>query len=474
MNSRSLRFRLTVWYAGWLSVVFIAFGGIIYFASKQYLESTLKETLMRRARQIAEVVQESETKPNVNPLTAEIQTHFAPEANSRFVRITRATGDEIYESGPPKDSSFDPRTIPAAEMIDHRESLAREVLAGGQPMFFASVPVATARNHYTVEVGSSAVPIKMALHHVLVAFGFAVPMLIVVAVAGGYLLVQRALEPVDQVISAAERISSDNLGERLPVSATGDELERLSTALNNMIRRLDESFQQNTRFMADTSHELRTPLTIMRAELEETLRNNTSNPEVCRLAETMLEEIQRLARIVAGLFAMSRLDDKEAKQEFARFDLGILVTGTADQMSALAEDKHVTIRCAVPRPVLVDADRAGLKQVTVNLLDNAIKYTPTGGSITVSVLARDSKAVLEVADTGTGIPPDALPLVFERFFRVDKVRSRELGGAGLGLAIVRSICAAHGGTVEAQSKQGEGSRFIVELPLASATNGQIS
>jgi len=474
MNARSLRFRLIVWYAGWLSVVFIAFGGIIYFASKQYLESTLKETLLRRARQIAEVVQDTETKPKANPLPAEIQTRFAPEANSRFVRITRATGDEIYESGPPKDSSFDPRTIPASEKIDHRESLVREVLAGGQPMFFASVPVATARNHYIVEVGSSAVSIKMALHHVLVAFGIAVPMLIAVAVAGGYLLVQRALEPVDQVIRTAERISSDNLGERLPVPATGDELERLSTALNNMIRRLDESFQHNTRFMADTSHELRTPLTVMRAELEETLRNHAGNLEEFRLAETMLEEVQRLARIVASLFAMSRFDDKEAMQEFARFDLGTLVTSTADQMSALAEDKHLTIRCTIARPVLVDADRPGLKQVTVNLLDNAIKYTPSGGSITVNVHARDSKAVLEVADTGMGIPPDALPLVFDRFFRVDKALSRELGGAGLGLSIVKAICAAHGGTVGVQSIQGEGSRFIVELPLASGTNGQSS
>ena len=472
MNSRSLRFRLIVWYAVWLSVVFIAFGGIIYFASKQYLESTLTESLSRRVRQIAEVVRSATPKSGMNQLAKEIQTRFAPEANGRFVRITRAAGDELYRSGSPKDSSFDPQSIPAAAKINTQESFIRQVLPDGRSMFFVTLPISVMDDEYIVEVGSSAASIQMTLHHVLVAFGIAVPVLIVVAVAGGFLLVQRALQPVDHIIKTAEQISSHNLGERLPVPPTGDELERLSSALNNMIRRLDQAFQHNTRFMADTSHELRTPLAVMQAELEDAIQNNPDNSEVCRIAGTMLEEVQRLARIVAGLFAMSRLDAGEAEQEFVRFDLGKLVTSTAGQMSLLAEDKSVSITCAASKPVFVVADRAGLKQVTVNLLDNAIKYTPSGGGITVSVHARDSKAVLEVADTGTGIPPDALPHVFDRFFRVDKARSRELGGAGLGLSIVKSICVAHGGTVDVQSKEGEGSRFIVELPLASATNQQ--
>jgi heavy metal sensor kinase len=336
-------------------------------------------------------------------------------------------------------------------------------------MLFVSAPAAKAGSRLLVEVGSSAVPIKTTLHLVLVAFAFTLPVLIFVTVGGGFLLVQRALQPIDQVIRSAERISSDNLGDRLPVPATGDELQRLSLAMNNLIRRLDEVLQHNTRFMADTSHELRTPLTVMRAELEESLRSHPANAEVCRLAETMLEEVHRLTRIVAGLFAISRLEDKQARPEFAQFDLGTLVASTADQMMVLAEDKSVTISCQIPQPVLVEADRSSLKQVTVNLLDNAIKYTSSGGSITVDVAARDGKAVLEVTDTGAGIPAEALPHVFERFFRVDKTRSRDLVGAGLGLSIVKSICVAHGGTVGVQSKEGEGSRFIIELPIALAT-----
>jgi signal transduction histidine kinase len=179
-----------------------------------------------------------------------------------------------------------------------------------------------------------------------------------------------------------------------------------------------------------------------------------------------LEEVDRLAKIVQTLFAISRLDAGEAQQEWRRFDLAGVAADTAGQMSLLAEDKEISVNCNVEQEAVVEGDRARIKQVVVNLLDNAIKYTPPGGSIQLNVRARDGKAVLEVLDTGIGIPAAALPHVFERFFRVDKARSRELGGAGLGLAIVKSICTAHGGQIDAKSAEGQGSRFIVELPLA--------
>ncbi|MEY4199685.1 MAG: hypothetical protein RLZZ265_1425, partial [Verrucomicrobiota bacterium] len=183
---------------------------------------------------------------------------------------------------------------------------------------------------------------------------------------------------------------------------------------------------------------------------------------------SVLEEVERLAKIVENLFALSRLDAGEAQAESVQFDLGQLAATTAEQMSLLAEDKQVTLNCLAPRVVSVEGDRARLKQVVVNLLDNAVKYTPPGGSVTLSVVAAPNlgKAVLEVADTGMGIPTGALPHVFERFFRVDKARSRELGGAGIGLSIVKAICSAHGGQVEVASEEGRGARFRVLLPLA--------
>ena len=233
-----------------------------------------------------------------------------------------------------------------------------------------------------------------------------------------------------------------------------------------MIARLEDAFQHNRRFIADASHELRTPLTIMRGELESIVEETHGTPEVQRTAASVLEEVERLARIVEGLFAVSRLDAGEAQKECVEFDLAALATGTAEQMCLLAEDKGISISCDAPRQVTVEGDRARMKQVVVNLLDNAIKYTSAGGEVRLSVQARDGRAVLEVADTGIGIPAEARPHIFERFFRVDKARSREMGGAGLGLSIVKSICTAHGGQVDFQSTEGAGSRFKVELPLS--------
>ena len=203
---------------------------------------------------------------------------------------------------------------------------------------------------------------------------------------------------------------------------------------------------------------------MLRGELESCIQEPTLAPE--RLGSA-LEEVERLASIVEGLFAISRLDAGEAAAEWVRLDLARLTAATADQMSLLAEDKNIDVTCVAAEPVWVEGDQARLKQVVVNLLDNAIKYTLQGGTVALTVSANHSKAVLEVADNGIGIPAEALPRVFDRFFRVDPARSRELGGAGLGLSIVKSICMAHHGHVEASSLPGQGSRLRVELPLAA-------
>jgi len=289
-------------------------------------------------------------------------------------------------------------------------------------------------------------------------------------VVGGAVLVQRALHPVDRIIRSAERISSHNLSERLPVPNTRDEIERLSNAINQMIRRLDEGFQQAQRFFADASHELRTPLTIIQGELEAVAKNSGAGSEVRDTAGSTLEEVERLKNIVEGLFALSRLDAGEAQKNFEPFDLGRLASTTADQMGLLAEDKRISISCQCADEVQVTGNRSRLKQVVVNLLDNAIKYTPDGGHIEVRVAKRNGFAILSICDNGIGIPAEALPRIFERFFRVDKARSRESGGAGLGLSIVKSICAAHDGRVEVESREGNGASFTVELPLQPARN----
>jgi heavy metal sensor kinase len=320
---------------------------------------------------------------------------------------------------------------------------------------------------YLVETGAPMDDVQAHLRQWLRFLLVVLPIVAALALGGGSFLVKRALLPVDKIAASAERISSQNLSERLPVARTGDELERLSIALNHMVQRLDEAFQYSRRFMADASHELRTPLTVLRGELESFIQEPALAVEWRERLGSALEEVERLAGIVEGLFAISRLDAGEAAAEWVKLDLARLTAATADQMSLLAEDKNIRVTCAAAEPVWVEGDQSRLKQVVVNLLDNAIKYTLQGGAVALSVSTINSKAVLEVADNGIGIPAEALPRVFDRFFRVDAARSRELGGAGLGLSIVKSICTAHHGRVEASSPLGQGSRFRVELPLAA-------
>jgi heavy metal sensor kinase len=467
LNAQSLRFRLAAWYAGWLTVLFIVFGLFAYLSLRHNLLESQREALARRTRQVADLVQRSPT--DWEPLGGEIQSHFAPEANNRFTRVT-VDGKVKYVANSPSDHSFDPQVVPQATKLPPGESFGRRTLPDGRGLLFVALHRVANGKDYVIEEGTAEAPVKAILQTWLVALILGLALLIGVAVVGGFVLVGQALRPVDRIIRTAGLISSHNLSERLPVPNTGDELERLSVALNHMIRRLDEAFQHTQRFLADASHELRTPLTVMQAELEAILERARDPAEVRDLAGSALEEVERLRKIVEGLFALGRLDAGEALERPARFDLGELATTTAAQMCLLAEDRRISVTCHASEMVVVEGDRARLKQVAVNLLDNAIKFTSEGGKIDVRVTARGRRAVLEVADSGIGIPSDALPHVFERFFRVDKARSRELGGAGLGLSIVKSICNAHDGQVEVQSKEGEGSRFIVELPLASSSH----
>ena len=316
-----------------------------------------------------------------------------------------------------------------------------------------------------MEFGALLDPVESMLDHLFLQLALGLPLAVSIITAGGYLLVCRALTPVEQITRAAERITQHNLSDRLPVSHTGDELERLSVSLNRMIARLDGAFQNSQRFVADASHDLRTPLTILRGELESFAEDARLDSELRDRAGSMLEEAAHLGKIVEQLFTLSRLDAGEAQTEWTRFDLSELARTTAEQMGLLAEDKGIAIACDAGRPVPVKGSQVRLKQVVVNLLGNAIKYTPENGAIQLRVLADNGHAVLEVEDNGPGIPPAALPHIFERFYRVDKARSADSESAGLGLAIVKAICTAHGAEVTVQSAAGSGCCFRVKLPL---------
>ena len=470
MNTRSIRFRLTVWYAGLLAGLLVLFGASVYMGLSHYLELTLKDSLTKEAQQIGERLLVNVGVSGEEYVADEIKEHLAPEINGIFVRVTRANGSTLYESGSPKDGSFDPRNITAAPGDLTQASSRVEHLSGGTELMISVAPFAALDgSRFLIETGAPLKQSESVLHGLLLTFAVGLPLVVAVAIAGGYVLMRRALAPVGEITCTAEQITSRNLSERLPEAKTGDELEALSIALNRMIARIEHSFRHVNRFSADASHELRTPLTVLRGELEAIAQRPDLPIDVREMIGSTLEETERLSKIVDSLLAISRLDAGEALMTRQRFDLAELVTDTADQMRLLAEDKQIVLECAAAGRVEVEGDRGRVKQVVVNLVDNAIKYTGEGGKVDISVCVVNGSGVFEVTDSGVGIPSEAIGHVFERFYRVDKARSRQMGGAGLGLSIVKSICAAHQGRVSVESTEGKGSRFTVELPLA---NGQ--
>jgi heavy metal sensor kinase len=466
MNARSLSFRLVAWYAGVLTAVFVLLGLLTFLFLRHYLEANLIDTQARRARQIAGTLVAQARRTTEGTLREEVERLYSPRVNDRFIRISRADGEVVYASGMPHSGLFDPASVPASAG-NFLEGVARKVAVAGGSLLIAAVPATGSDGTlYRVEVGTSAASAEETLAQVLLMLAVGLPVAVAVAVAGGFILVRRALEPVERMALKAEEITQHNLSERLPVVHSGDELERLSISLNHMITRLEDALRGSKQLVADASHELRTPLAVMRGELESLAQDGRLARETREALGSVLEEVERLAEIVESLFSLSRLDAGEA-DAWQRFDLAELAATTAEQMSLLATDKNIRVQCESTPGVAVRGDRARLKQVIVNLLDNAIKYTPQGGQVMLRVRSEGAHAVLDVSDTGIGIPAEALPHVFKRFYRVDGSRSREQGGAGLGLSIVKSICAAHGAEVEVLSTLGEGSTFRVRQPLAA-------
>jgi heavy metal sensor kinase len=473
MNSRSLKFQLIVWYAGLLAGCFVLLGAGAYFVIEGYLVRSLKQSQFRRARLIGQLVIDESKHDRLSDVGSEIETRYAPGINDRFVRISNGNGEVLYSSTVPPSFSFNPNAFPPPGWPSGDEVSTRFPLASRREMLVTAHAIRLANgSRFLIETGAPLDELRDDLRQWVIFLLGGLPLVALISIGGGYVLIRRALTPVDRIAATAERITSHNLGERLPIARTGDELERLAVALNLMIARLEEAFQHSRRFMADASHELRTPLTVLRGELESLVQEKNLPADLTERLGSALEEVERLVNIVEGLFAISRLDAGEAQAEWVKFDLARLATATADQMSLLGEDKQIKVTCATGDHVWVEGDRARMKQVVVNLLDNAIKYTAPGGAVGLTVSSRDGKAWLEISDNGIGIAPEDLPRVFERFYRVDEARSRELGGAGLGLSIVKSICTAHHGHVEALSTPGHGSVFRVELPLASHTNGK--
>jgi heavy metal sensor kinase len=316
-----------------------------------------------------------------------------------------------------------------------------------------------------VQAATPLASIDQELTQLLTVLLLAGPVAMACALGGGYVLARQALGPVDRMVHTADQITATRLDRRIEVTNTDDELGRLARTLNGMIARLERSFEEIRRFTADAAHELRTPIAVLRSEAEVALRMPREPEEYRAILEDQLEELDRLSRLADRLLFLCREDARLVPVARRPVDLCDVVEGVADHMRVVADEKGVMLHVEKRASCVAQGDEDLLRRLLFNLVDNAIKFTPASGTVTIETTCADSEARIVVADSGIGIAPEHLPHVFQRFYRVDPARESDMGGAGLGLAIARSIAQAHGGSIEIESTVGVGTRAILTLPV---------
>lgn len=299
-----------------------------------------------------------------------------------------------------------------------------------------------------------------------------IPLILIISGTGGFFLATLSMKPINDIIKTVNDIKVTNLSRRLPKIEGEDEISRLTITLNEMIGRLENSFIQIKQFTSDASHELKTPLTIMRGELEIALIKQLTEHEYMRIIASSLDEVIRLTNVVENLLELSRADAGNIKLIFQEKSLTRLIVDIVEDAYILAEQNKILVNSSVDPDVVFEFDQVKLHQAILNVIDNAIKYTPRYGKIFIELKRRGNYVYINVADTGMGIPKDKLEHVFDRFYRVDKSRSSEIKGTGLGLSIVHWIIKAHEGEISVNSEVNQGTEFSIKLPLNRTNPGQ--
>lgn len=320
---------------------------------------------------------------------------------------------------------------------------------------------------HTVIIGTSTAKIRAELRRLGFELAGAGIFVVTIGLAGGWWLASRAIRPIAEISRAAEKISDGDLSRRINVSEAESELGQLAGVLNQTFERLEKSFEQQVRFTADASHELRTPISVILTQIQLALSRERSGKEYRQTLETCERATERMRVLVNSLLELARVDSGDFELMGEECDLGRIAREAMEFVEPLAKQKNVTVNHSI-ESVKINADALKLGQVFINLLTNAIQHNKDGVEVCLSVKQNGSRAIVRVADNGIGIPAEAMPQLFARFYRVDQSRSRAKGNSGLGLAICKVIVEAHGGTISAKSESGSGAEFIFQLPLSSS------
>ncbi len=460
----SVRTRLTVWYAAVLALSLIAFAVIVYYAAANIFYSRQDELLRSTAQTVASAyVQELEEEQSTEKANDVVLAQMV--FPNRYVEVADADGRVVAWSS---NLAGHQLTVPPAVLSEARQDGAFVVL---NQLRVAVVPLSVDRSK---QIGFAIVaePLSVVdegLRRLRRDFLFGVPLILVLASIGGYFLARKSLSPIALMNQQTQLITAKNLSARLDVAHPRDEVGRLATTINELLARLDAVFQEQKRFITDASHELRTPLAVLRGETEVALQQERATAEYKESLALIKDEAERLSRIVENLFMLARqpVDTPSMVNEPVRLDELVADCVRAAHVLAMQKGLRLKIEGALP-PVTVSGDDEMLKRMLLNLLDNSVKYTASGGEISVALRSQNGDARIVVTDTGIGIEESDQRRIFDRFYRVDKARSRALGGAGLGLSIARWIVEGHGGSLSVESVPGRGSAFTADLPLRNS------
>jgi len=456
----SVRIRLTLWYAGVLALSLIAFALVIYYAAGSIFHERQDESLRSTAQTVASAYLEELGETHSQSTAGKVVLAEITFPN-RYVQLTDSAGNPIAASANFAGSTI---AIPSPVLADARARGFSNASVNG--LRVTVVPLSSDQSLGFAAVAEPFSVIEDGLSELRRDLFAGVLLVLLLASAGGYFLARKSLAPVASMNSQTQRISAENLSARLDVTNPRDELGHLATTINDLLTRLENAFKEQQRFIADASHELRTPLAVLRGETEVALGKERTVEEYQQSLSLIQDEAERLSRIVEDLFILARQPiNTRAALNKERVSLNEAVRDCARAAQVLAFRKGVRLKLENDSPsIALNGDEDLIKRMLLNLLDNAVKYTPAGGEISLALVRQNGNAEIVVRDTGIGIPAEAQPRVFDRFYRVDKARARTMGGAGLGLSIAQWIVEVHGGSINLASTPGHGSTFTIVLP----------
>jgi signal transduction histidine kinase len=482
---RSLRATLTLWYTVALTAAVLAFGLIITMLQQRANVLAQQDRLAALASRATSVLAEqapnwrtaaaADTTATVSLLPGTDQSRLALIPG--LVMVVDTLGQRVFASAEVQRLRSDSKDSLRQRLrrLSLDQERFTETLDGVDYSLVAQRVRVGVRPVFVVAVGEAALDPEAAFGRLATSMLVVLPVSAALAAIVGWLLANRALLPVGLMIDEVQAITDGrSLHRRLPVAREGevDELGRLANALNSLLARLETSFAAMRRFVADASHELKTPLTVMRAGVEHALTDPQTSPEALEPLEDTLEGVRHMTELVDTLLTLARVDEGRLELHREVVDLGLLLGEVFETGQILGEESGVTVHLETPvETVVVEGDRARIRQLAMNLVTNAVKYTSAGGQVWVTLTGTKAAATIAVRDTGIGIAPGDVGRVFDRFWRADPARSRtgERPGIGLGLAISKWIAEAHGGSIGLTSRPGRGSTFVVTLPRRADT-----